>query len=513
MQHRYIKNIIAIAFFTLILIGFVMAAMVSEREDDYLTNVRFASLDDEIRITWDLPFFNNAQAILVSVSSDDCEYVETLSPHKREYIINSGTHGTLYNLAICEIYTDGTAGEVYPKQLLYLDYDQLPELPTVYLTTTDGEDPTYYVVAKPDEALMGESIDHNEDVSGSMLLEWPEHQTRSSLADIRIRGNTSSAYGGKQSYKLHLQQSLDLLNMGSDYAAQDWILLRSGKSMKTYIGEFLAERSGMDWVTHGMLVNVMLNNDWKGTYYLSEAVDIDSNKGGVTESGYIFENDAYWWKPDTIYFKLPNQIYEMGFTFKYPNIDSDDDSRLMALQDYMEVVETLILSGDESVSEYIDYDSFVEWILVRDIMHTGDAGGLNLYYYLQDFDSDDYKANLLRMGPLWDFDAGMNVSDDNTGWSAQHNTEFTYFPYLFTIPSFRNAYKERWQQVSSNLAIDFVTEMEQFYDEYGSAIDESRRLESARWDDKLTSLRTEIDQDELLMRDRIAWMNEQIQLW
>lgn len=146
--------------------------------------------------------------------------------------------------------------------------DEIPTLPTIYLSTISGEDPGWKVADKPDEDLWGESVSNNDPVAGRMAFTWPERQTRVTTMELRVRGNTSSASGGKQSYGLTLDQPMDMLHLGSDYMAEDWVLLNTGTSMRNHIGQFLAERCGMEWVTHGIYVNLVLNGDWKGLYYL-----------------------------------------------------------------------------------------------------------------------------------------------------------------------------------------------------------------------------------------------------
>lgn len=498
--------------------GLMVAAEVkAELRNDYLTNVRFASDDGEIRVTWDLPKFNRARGIMVTVATANTKYTRTLSPDERAFTIKDGKHGQLYDISVWEAYKDRTDGERHSKKLLFLNYDQLPDFPTIRIETESGEDPAWTPAEKPDESLWGASVENNDYIPAGMSFTWTGHETLSSKTEIRVRGNTSSAGGGKQSYKLKLKQSLDMLQHGRDQAGKEWLLLNVGTSLNNYVGEFLSEYCGMDWVTHGMLVNVMLNDDWKGIYYLSQPVSRNTSDGEVDKDGYIFEDDAYWWKKDTVYFKTENQLYQFGYTFKYPDITDQNDQRVTDLKNYMDRITQILSSEDSSADDYIDFDTFASWVMVRDIMHTGDGGGSNIYYYLRDFDPDNYKDNKLKMGPVWDFDAGMRGSEDwfpdNTSWSAQHDSTDIFFAYLFQMPEFQKVYLNQWGKISPTLQTDLNQYLDSINADAGPAIDASRALDSARWENDMTSVSDEIAYDKDFISQRINVINNGVKDW
>ena len=77
--------------------------------------------------------------------------------------------------------------------------------------------------------------------------------------------------------------------------------------MNAYIGEYLSEYCGMEWTVHMKIVNVIINGDWKGMYYLSENPKAARSAGHITKNGFMVENDPYWWKADTVYFDIDEQ--------------------------------------------------------------------------------------------------------------------------------------------------------------------------------------------------------------
>ena len=490
-----------------------------DKANDILSNVRMTSEDSHIKVQWSLPLINNSDGFRLTVSDGQNILSVDLPSYMRNYSFTDGIHGTRYQVTLTELYKDGTSGESFSKDLLFLNYDELPDFPLINIKTNVSEDPYTDIIHAPD-GLWGSSTINNEYLDGTMNYICNGGGPFSSKLKIRIRGNTSSV-ADKKSYKLVLKNPEDLLLQGQKHADKEWLLLNTGTALNNYVGEYLSDACDMNWIARGTLVNVILNGDWKGLYYLSESVKKSSARGNVSNSGYIFENDAYWWKPDTVYFKLDGQIDQTGYTFKYPNdLISSDDVRVIRLQKHMQSIVDKICSQDNAVFDYIDSDSFIGWVMVRDLMLTGDGGGSNMYYYIYDLDEKNPTHYKLHMGPVWDFDAGMQGSpeswwyQDMDHWSAQHEASWLYYDSLFQMPAFRKLYKQKWDEISPHLASDFTENLESFYHEYGDAIEKSRALDAARWDDEShKALRDEITFDESLINYRIKWISKQIEGW
>lgn len=66
--------------------------------------------------------------------------------------------------------------------------------------------------------------------------------------------------------------------------------------------------------------NVVMNGKYKGLYYLVETVERSGRRVAVSKSGFLIENDAYWWKPGETFFKTSHQARHMGYTFKFFNM-------------------------------------------------------------------------------------------------------------------------------------------------------------------------------------------------
>ncbi len=504
-----------IVFVSAFLMAVFFLAIRNDLENDHLTYVYCGCEDSVIAVKWKLPVFNRASGIRINIEGAGVSEEVLISPMNSSYFFSGGIHGEKYKVTVREKYKNGTEGEVFEREVLCFEEDKIPDLPVIRIETVNHEEPFSRSVESPGD-LWGETVIDNEYVDGVMKYSADASTEIDKRIRIRVRGNTSSV-GPKKSYKITLNKPVDMLQMGEEYASEEWLLIDQGESLNGYIGEFLSEYCGMNWTVRMKLVNVIINGDWRGLYYLSENPKQELSGGLIGRNGFMVENDPYWWKPGTAYFDIEEQYSPMKITFVYPDNMVPDDERISPVRDYMQFVHTKIYSEEEDALSYIDTGSFVSWIMVKDLMLIMDGGGSNIYYYTESLDAQDYGNNILYIGPLWDMDSGMKASmskaDPETYWSYQHFANWYIYSHLFAIPEFRNAYSDAWKSVSADLADDLDRELESYYSQCGEAVESSRILESARWGTDTVTLREEIDFDKEFIGKRIAFIDQEVGKW
>lgn len=488
--------------------GVLIIGLYYNKVQGRLTNVSLSSEDGAIRIKWNSLDWITYDYVTVRIEDDNGIVQEKdLSSIIKETAYENGEHGKVYTVSVSAHHRDGSLGENIVGKTLFIENDQLPDIPLMTINTYSGNDPTYDEAEIPDD-VMGGAMINNEYLSGEMVMSGGGIESVSMGVDIRVRGNTSSVLNDKKSYKIKLENRCDLLGRNKgEYSCKEWVLLNNGVNLKTYIGDYVGALCGMDWQPQMMFVNVILNGDWKGCYCLTEAVSLESSYGLVSETGYIFENDAYWWNSDDLYFKLDNQQYQFGYTFKYPKISNKDEKAVWLLQNYMQEFENRILSGDVSYQDYIDEKSYSSWILARDIMGNADSGGSNMYFYKYDFDENDPTSSKVKMGPLWDFDAAFKMDDD---WSTCRN--ISCLPQLFEQDSFVDKYTETWEEISPSLYDDIEMLLIDLDESYGEDIEASWRLDGNRWGREMVSFHEQKEQALDWFSQRVIWMNNSLQI-
>ena len=359
------------------------------------------------------------------------------------------------------------------------------ELMVLRITTVDGEEPTCDYVSPP-AGNNGAGIRNCTKVpgrlkislAGKQLYDSGEYVENESGMTLKIRGNTS-AYANQKPYKIKLQKKRDLLFRGDEdkYKDKEWVLIRGCADLNTMIGLETVRYIGFDWVPAMQYVNVVVNDDYRGLYCLVESYKRNEDcRVNVTERGFLIEKDAYWWNEDK-YFDTSGFPSNMKFTFKYPDPEEIGADQYSYIQTYVNKAEEAIKNG--KYEDYLDVTTFARWLLFHDIYATLDCAGSNLYLAKKDM---TYGSKLEMLSP-WDFDSIYWNGTMTQCWSNQHNYGAFYFPTLLRSAdkTFLDEYKAEWKRVRSSIASYMRNDIGSFIDEYGDAIDESRRLNAIRW--------------------------------
>lgn len=293
------------------------------------------------------------------------------------------------------------------------------------------------------------------------------------------------------------------------------MLLNNGTSLNTLLGTWTAIKLGMPYVPRVQMVSVDINGEWRGLYYLADTVEANSNRIDISKNGIIVENDPYWWNGE-IYFRIENQINPLAFTIKYPKEPSE--RQYQEIKNYFEYVFGLIQNDDPDSLLFIDSESFVRWVMIRDILRSGDSGGSNMYYVLDSIIDWENNNKKLQMMPAWDFDACLTGSESwyetmDSTWSIQHTDFITYFPELFKIKRFNDEYYLTWQQIREGLFSELKTYLFEYAGKYGEIIQEYRDKEQKMWDQEYMSFEDEVEYDLQMIAGQYSWIEENYTDW
>ena len=416
-------------------------------------------------------------------------------------------------LTICFISPLNVFGQQYATMPKCRQDSALREinLPILEIWTVGGVEPTATNVEAP-PGMWGTSIIDNEYVYGRMIISLKDSVVYDSDDEgmkIRLRGNTSNLWE-KRPYKLKLSKKADLLFRGTLYEDNDWVLkaLYDGLSARVYTGLQVGRLVGLDWEPECRVVNLVINGIYRGDYLLSESVEREKCRLDIEKTGYIIEDDAYWWNED-VYFKsdmLPEQV---GWTFKYPDPEDLNDSIIQNIKKCILDFENALMD-DGDISQYIDVQNWAAWLLAQDILGQSDAGGTNRYLYKEDYIPSCPNATLLKMGPLWDFDGTFEISD---AWSNIHRVEYSfYFKRLLQRDDFWASYVELWNDVKADLHENVIEYLGSVFNDIQQDVDKSRILNKELHpdDDRYTPVNDEIAFVSSWLNSRIAWIEEQL---
>lgn len=388
-------------------------------------------------------------------------------------------------------------------------------LPLLVIDTDSGKDPDGHPVYPPDGAW-GVGLAGNEYCTGTMLVYLGDellynsgdyNSSNDTGVRIRLRGNTS-AFGQKKPYKIKLEKKADLLFRGvQGYEDKEWVLLNTWEDniVKTVIGFKIGELLGLGWHPAYRYVNVVLNGDYKGVYILAESVKRASYRCDVAKSGYILEDDAYWWNEE-VYFKGEILPYPVGYTFKYPDSDDVGATQISLIKNYIIDFESALKSG-VGYEEYIDVESFAAWLLAHDILGTRDSGGANRFLYKYNYNEQAPTSTKLKMGILWDFNTCFRAE----GWSTIHGKSYSfYYTWLLKYDSFVDIYTSLWHKVKAVLPDEISLTLDSLLQSEGEALDKSMEYELARWGYSPEETAVLYDKYKSLLNERIEWISANI---
>lgn len=396
-----------------------------------------------------------------------------------------------------------------------------PDFPLLTIETVDGVMPTYTVV-NPPAGCLGQGIISEHvpgrlviTLKGETLYDSGDFVKGESGMRIKMRGNTSAIAYPQHPYKLKLSKKADLLNIGKKYENKDWALLSMGVSnlavtnkesnILFLVGLAVCRTLDMPWTPRTRFVNLVLNGHYEGLYHLTETVKRSDERVNIGETGFLIENDAYWWKPGELYFKTDKQHPLMGYTFKYPDADDITDEQLNAIKTYMGAAEASIYLK-ENTSDYIDYDSFARWILAHDILGTIDDAGSNMYVYKESLNETEPSESKLKMSTLWDFDT--IFMQDANNWSIPHLHRAFYYQELFKNKEFVDKYKELYAEYKDRIYFSVESAMRQLKEESGEAFEQSRQLHRQVYNKAcLNSLDQQIDDVLVNLKARLDAMD------
>ena len=186
--------------------------------------------------------------------------------------------------------------------------------------------------------------------------------------EIRGRGNFSWKKD-KKPYRLKLGSKAAPLGMDK---SKHFVLLAHVGAYSQYLTETaafkLGEEIGLAWTPKAEPVEVVVNNEYKGFYFLVENIRVDDKRVDITEQddnctntdeitgGWLLEIDNYN-DPDQIKF-VNGSGYTMHITHKSPEILSEEQESYLRQQ--MKAIDDAVYEDDKNSTtweKYIDIDA------------------------------------------------------------------------------------------------------------------------------------------------------------
>ena len=339
-------------------------------------------------------------------------------------------------------------------------------LPTLFLETESG-DMNYLNADKKNEEA-GEI--HLIKPSGNV-----EYQGR--LKKISARGNSTFAED-KKPYTFTLDKAYPLCGMDS---GKKWNLLAmhyEDNKIQSKIVYDMAEYLGMEYTPGSTWVDLYCNGSYQGLYLLTEAITVGEGRVEISDGGYLIERDLVeYLEPDEVAFTT--DVCDYNFVINTPKDPTEEEYG--EIKAFVQNIENLLVSGDTDYKNYIDLDSFAKQFLIDKLVLNPDAMRSSTFYY-KDRDSD-----VLKVGPLWDYDRAMGVSmpDYKTAVGDYPNNMNEWYMSLYADEEFHQKLLLYYKQL-----LPYLQELlETRIDAYAEMIGPSVAMDTTMW--PLDSIYTE----------------------
>jgi len=401
---------------------------------------------------------------------------------------------------------------------------------------------------------LGQTIVDEPKINGKMKILYHVDGSRNFISDapnydagvgIELRGNYSSIlpqkpYGFSTQDISNNDSNVSLVGLPSEH---DWIL-QSTYNDKTFVRNVMmfewARRIG-NYAPRTKYCEVIINNQYKGLYFLCEKIkrdsnrvniarlDLDDNAGDSLTGGYIFKHDyddlgwdSYW--RDSLCDTRP-----LHYNYYYPIASKITTDQGNFIREYVDSFEAALFSThfQDTIwgyKRFISQKTFVDYLILNELAWNGDGYKKSMFF------SKD-KNGKLKAGPIWDFDWALKftpgMDSSISGWMyatppCTGDVLFTpWFERLMEDTIFSNAVYCKWTTCREQLIIDTST-ISHFVDSIANYLDEAQSRHFDKWrilglDSGSpetypipTSFAEEINRYKYFLAQRIDWMDHNL---
>ena len=306
---------------------------------------------------------------------------------------------------------------------------------------------------------------------------------------IKARGNWTRIGFAKKPFKLKLDKKQSLLGLSK---SKHFAILAHADDDRAYLRNFvgfnLGKRIGLPWTPSMQPVEVVINGNYRGLYFLTESIRVDEDRVNIVElndneenstlvsGGYIVELDNYD-EDDSAQIRMEEKHCASGrHNYDALRITFDTPEEYSSLQRWFvnnqfENMNNYVGANDDRLWSYIDLDDAARYYLVEEIVsHTESYHGST--YLFRDY-GDGQKWHF---SPLWDFGNAFNGHTDDFFYNCDPYGN-TWIPSMRENEKFNDKVKETWMWFMSSEYDGLEDDINEFIGHLG----EAAKADYARW--------------------------------
>jgi len=290
-------------------------------------------------------------------------------------------------------------------------------------------------------------------------------------AGFRSRGYGSLFYGGaKKPYRIRFDDKQSVLGMPK---SRHWVLISSHRNFMdntmliadTALSLAREVFDGFEYIPQSKLVDLYINNEYRGVYVLTEKYRVESGKvdieseHGVLDTGYLMSVRWNWRGPGWAKFKptdldgrqigrSPSGGDTYDLCVESPDYEDTTQSAFTPQMNFIKgevskLCDAMRKGDYNRFSELADVKSFVDILIFWDLYRNGDVAGGGFYLYKK-------PGGKFYAGTPWDFDntfAG-NANDLYNSTATTGGSANPFITYPWAMNEFKAEVRARWKVLS-----------------------------------------------------------------
>ena len=322
--------------------------------------------------------------------------------------------------------------------------------------------------------------------------------------EVKGRGNSTWGYP-KKPYRLKLNKKAEICGLGK---AKNYVLLANHldptlmlNSVAFKIGRLLE----LPFTNHAIPVDVVLNGIYKGSYLLTEQIEVKENRVDLDENNSVmWELDSYWDdepKFKSTAFNLPVMVKDPDLTteqFEYWKKDFNAFTTQFAKEP---------LEGNSYV-DMIDIESVAKFLITFNLVHNMEINHPKSVFLHKEGNGK------YVMGPIWDFDWAYDYEGTSNHFgryntplfsSSMNGVSTAFFQRFLQDSRVKAIYKRTWQDFKNN-KLDALL---QYVDDYAVMLKPSVERNSELWENT-RSFDTKVKELKTWLRNRADYIDSEV---
>lgn len=302
---------------------------------------------------------------------------------------------------------------------------------------------------------------------------------------IKGRGNYTWWGFDKKPYRLKLDKKAAFMGMKK---SKHYTLLAHADDNLGFLREpagfFISRAVGLDWTPDMQPVELILNGDYLGLYFVVEQIRIDQDRVNIYDQedeeatpdptgGWLCEIDNYDEDPAEQIKITEGDGTVMRITHKSPEIINADQEAFLRSQ--YEAIDRAIYQSDPASADLdalVDIASLAKYYVVQEILDNYES--FHGSCYMTRDRGEDAKW---KFGPVWDFGSTMFDADSRQFIYQGREHHQHWIGQAVKFNSVKDAYKAVFKEFVDN----HYSELLDYLDEFCTRIKTAAKADAERW--------------------------------